>query len=152
MSQVLKHSLYSVLSTAVAFGVLATAASAQEPTTPAAPAIGAPAQVAMCSGTSTPAEIPAGEAAFRLNIALSSGIGAISAVEAPAESGLVLASPEDIPRAELANATEPAKPIELAADNNSATVWLKSADAKPGEVELTLKGESGTCTTKVTVK
>ena len=144
-----KHPLYSVLPTVMALGFIATSATAQEPPTPAAPAAVAADQ---CTGEVSPAEIPSGESAFRLTVALSSGIGAVTGVDAPEGSGLALAAPESIPRAEMANATEPAKPIELAADTNTATVWLTTADAKQGEVSLTLRGETGTCSATVTVK
>jgi hypothetical protein len=147
----------SCFALALSLGFVATASEAQQP--PAAPAV--PAAPAMCTAQAEPAQVQAGQAAVRLTFTLSSGIGAITGVEAPEGSGLALAAAQDIPRAAMANptpnanaadASQEAKPIELAAESNTVSVWLKTAGVQAGEFELKLKGENDTtCNTKVRV-
>ena len=121
-----------------------TGASAQQPA--------AAATAPQCTAKATPAEVAAGQAAVKLTFELSSSIGAVSGVEAPEGSGIALAAAADIPREGMANPTEAARPIELAADTNTLTLWIKTAGVQAGEFALTLQGQNGTCSGTVTVK
>jgi hypothetical protein len=144
MSQILKRSVFSVLP---ALALLATSVNAQQAQAPA----GAPAPAA-CTAKATPAEVATGQNAVKLTFALSAPIGAVSGVQAPEGSGIAVAAATDIPREALANADQAARPIELAADTNTLTLWIKTAGVKAGEFPLTLRGANGTCTGTVTVK
>jgi hypothetical protein len=142
MSQVLKRTVKTVLAPAAALAILATGAIAQQP--PAAAA--AP----QCTAKATPAEIPASQTAVRVTLELSAGIGDVSAIEAPEGSGVALAEASDIPREGLANPAEQPQPIQLAAESNTVTLWIKTGQA--GEFSLKLQGANGTCDAAVTVK
>jgi hypothetical protein len=135
MSELLKRSLFGA---PVALVFLVNGLVAQEP----------PAQ---CTAEVAPAELATGEAALRVIFTLSESIGSISGVDAVG-SGLALAAPEDIPRAEMASPDEAPRPIELGAEANTVTVWLRTADAQAGEFALTLQGEGGTCQARVAVR
>ena len=141
---ILKRSVFSFLAPAIALVSLATAATAQQP--PAAT------PAAQCTAKATPAEVATGQAATKLTFELSSPIGNVSGVEAPEGSGIALAAAADIPRDALANPAQPPRPIELAAETNTVTLWIKTAGVQAGEFDLKLQGQDGTCTGKVTVK
>ena len=145
MSQILKRSVFSVLP---ALALLASAANAQQAQAPARPA----APAAQCTAKATPVEVATGQNAVKLTFALSAPIGAVSGVQAPEGSGIAVAAATDIPREGLANADQAARPIELAAETNTLTLWIKTAGVKAGEFPLTLQGANGTCTGTVTVK
>jgi hypothetical protein len=145
MSQILKRSVFSVLP-ALALATAVNAQQAQAPAGAAAPA------AAACTAKATPAEVATGQNAVKLTFALSAPIGAVSGVEAPEGSGLAVAAATDIPRQGLANADQQARPIELAAETNTLTLWIKTAGVKAGEFPLKLQGANGTCTGTVTVK
>jgi hypothetical protein len=163
MTQFRTRTSSSCFALALSLAFSAAVSEAQQP--PAIPAVPA-APAAQCTAQVEPAQVPTGQAAVRLTFTLSSGIGAISGVDAQQGSGLALAAPADIPRAAMANpatanpaatnaaanANAEARPIQLAAQPNTVTVWLKTAGVQAGEFDLTLKGENDrTCNTKVKV-
>jgi type 1 fimbria pilin len=146
MSEILKRSVFSVLAPAIALALIATATNAQQAQAPGqAPA-------AQCTAQATPAEVATGQAAVKLSFTLSAPIGAVSGVEAPEGSGIALAAATDIPREGMANPAEQPRPIDLAADTNTLTLWIKTAGVQAGEFPLKLQGENGSCTVTVTVK
>lgn len=106
---------------------------------------------AQCEAQLTPAEVPAGEAAFQVTAQISEDVGAISTVQPASESGLAMASPEDIPRADLAAGDEAPRPVTMAMEGNSATIWLNSEEAQAGTYEVLLQGEAGSCIAEVSV-
>lgn len=106
---------------------------------------------AQCEAQLTPAEIPAGEAAVQVTAEFSEEVGAVTTVQAAGESGLAIASPEDIPRTELAAGDEAPQPITMAMEGNSASIWLNSQQAQEGTYQLALQGDTGTCTAELTV-
>ena len=59
--------------------------------------------VEACTVTLQPTDLPAGESAIHVMGTLSGDFGAVTGFSAPAESGIVLADADDIPRAEMAN-------------------------------------------------
>jgi hypothetical protein len=143
MREVLKRSLNASLALALAFAFVANGAMAQEPPVTPAP---------QCEAEVTPEAVPAGEAAVRVTFTLSEGIGDISGLEAP-EGTLTVAAAEDIPRVDMANPNEEVRPIDLAADTNTVTVWIRTVGAEAGSVAVTLQGENdATCTASVTVQ
>jgi hypothetical protein len=145
-----KRPVFAVFAPAIALAVLATAGTAQQAqpqnAAPAAPA------AAQCTAKATPAEIATGQNAVKLTFALSSPIGAVSAVEAPEGSGIALAAAAEIPREGLSNPADQGRPIELAAETNTVTLWIKTAGVKAGAFDLKLQGQNGTCTGSLTVK
>jgi hypothetical protein len=145
MSQTLKRSAYSVLAPAIALAFFVTGAHAQQPAAAATPA-------AQCTAKATPAEVATGQAAVKLTFELSSPIGAVSGMEAPEGSGIQVAAAADIPREGLSNPTEQARPIELATETNTLTLWIKTAGVQAGEFALNLRGQNGTCSGTITVK
>lgn len=107
-----------------------------------------------CTAEVVPQQIQAGHPAVRVALTLSEAIGPVSGLEAPEASGLAVASPEDLPRSEMANeeAEESTpSPIELGAEGNRVTLWLNTAEAVPGTHAVTLTGEQGSCAAEVTV-
>lgn len=113
---------------------------------------GAVSAQAQCEAELTPTEIPAGEAAFQVTADFSEQVGAITMVETAGGSGLAMASPEDIPRADLAAGDEAPRPITMANEGNSATIWLNSQEAEAGTTyQITLQGDSGSCTAELSV-
>jgi hypothetical protein len=143
----IKRPVFAVFAPAIALAVLASAGTAQQ----AQPAGAAPA-AAQCTAKATPAEIATGQNAVKLTFALSAPIGAVSGIEAPEGSGIALAAAADIPREGLANPTDQVRPIALAAETNTVTLWIKTAGVKAGAFDLKLTGQNGTCTGSLTVK
>jgi hypothetical protein len=127
--------------------VLAAAAPLQAQDLPVPPA--EPDQQAQCMATVTPAEVPAGQTAQRIEVSLSEPIGNVDAFEA---SGLTLAAPEDLPRVPLAaGGDEPPTPIQMANEGTGATIWLNTSGAEPGDYEFALVGAEGQCQGSVTI-
>lgn len=111
-----------------------------------------PAQKEACSTTVQPSTLPAGNAATQLSVALSRSIGHVNAFQAAKGSGLKLAAPADLPRVPMAQeGKQQHKPIEMANEGNSATLWINTKSAKAGAYDFTLVGSQGKCTGKVTV-
>ena len=63
-----------------------------------------------------------------------------------------MAAAADIPREGLANPTDQVRPIALAAETNTVTLWIKTAGVKAGAFDLKLNGQNGSCTGSLTVK
>lgn len=108
-------------------------------------------ELAVCTATVDVASIPAGAAATPVTFSLSESIGEVTGVEA-GESGVRIASPEDLERSEMATEEAP-KVIEMSAESEGvAQIWLNTLEAQPGTYELTLSSEAGSCTAVVTVE
>ena len=138
----LTHSLAGALALTIAFAPQALGAQEQQQE-----------MERQCTAEVAPEAIQAGAPAVRLIAALSQTIGPVSGLEAPEASGISLASPEDLPRSEMANEGEESapSPIELTGEQNRLTVWLNTEEANPGTHTVTFKGEAGTCQAQVTV-
>jgi len=105
----------------------------------------------LCTATLDVASIPAGEAATPVTFSLSQSIGEVTGIEA-GESGLSVASPEDLELSEMASEETP-KVIEMSAESEGvAQIWLSTLEAQPGTYEVTLNSEAGSCTAVVTVE
>lgn len=141
MQSLSKTSLSTALLLAVPLALAPAALTAQEPTQ----------EAPQCTATVSPTEVHAGEAAIQINTVLSENIGPIVAFEGPEESGLTLAVPTDIPRADMANPEEEVQPIVMTPETNGAALWISTAEVTPGEFEVTLRSEEGTCTAQLTV-
>ena len=103
-----------------------------------------------CVATADPAELQAGQPAIQVTASLSEDIGTVAGFQAPVESGLGLADPADIPRAELA-AEEEVRPIEMTPETNTVSFWLTTAQTAPGTYEAEVTSEEGSCTVTLTV-
>lgn len=77
--------------------------------------------------------------------------GEVTAIQAPAESGLTLASSEDIERVEMAAEEDPEK-AALANLDTTSIFWLDTREATVGTYTVTLEGEGGSCTAEITVE
>ncbi len=115
-----------------------TPASAQEPATPA---------MQECTAQVQPSQVQSGQKAEQVSISLSSPIGNVTELTtANADAGVKVADPADLPMSKMSSETTAPKPIEMAAEANSLTIWLNTETAQPGTIEFTLKGENGSCT------
>lgn len=104
-----------------------------------------------CTMQTSPIEVAAGQAAADVTIQVEEQFGAITEAEPSMQSGLALASAEDIPRTDLAADEEEAEAIQMSAEGSSATLWLNTEDVEAGTYYLKLHGERGDCTAQVTV-
>ncbi len=143
----LTKATFPVALAAVAAFAMAPAVHAQDTGTKAE------AEQNACTAQVNPASIQAGQKAVQVQATLSQSVGAITSVDA-GESGLELAAASDLPKSEMSRSETDAEPqpIQMAAEGNSATLWFNTANAKPGQQHLTLKGEQGDCTAQVTVE
>lgn len=148
--QTLTRILGGGLAVATALVALPLGLSAQDaPITPDAPA--AP-SAQVCTAQVTPAEIEAGAPAVQLTVAMSAAVGEVESLEAHS-GGIAVASPQDLPRIELAADEAPA-PITLDAEadeDNTWKVWVTTNEAEPGTHQVTFIGSEGRCTADVTV-
>ncbi|MDX1392828.1 MAG: hypothetical protein R3195_00485 [Gemmatimonadota bacterium] len=77
--------------------------------------------------------------------------GEVSSIDAPEESGLVLASTEDVEAVEM-SAEESAEREALANDENTTIFWLDTRNVTAGTYTITLHGEGGSCVAELTVE
>jgi hypothetical protein len=111
-------------------------------------------EITACTVEVDPAELPAGEAAIHVLATLSENLGPLTGFEAPEESGIVIADPADIPRAEMANEGEEEVaplPIELGAEANVFTVWLSTEEAVAGAFDVRFTTAEGYCDARINV-
>lgn len=110
---------------------------------------GTPQQQEVCEATIAPVhsgEIVAATATF------ASPFGEIIAIEAPEESGLALASDEDVEQTAMAS-EETEEPTELANDANTTIFWLNTQDSSAGTYVVMLKNaENVSCVAEITVE
>lgn len=104
----------------------------------------------MCTASVQPAAITAGEAAVHLVATLSEDIGSVTGIQS-AESGIAVASPEELPRTEMSTDAEAPKAIAMTAEGNTVGLWLNTLGAEAGTFQVVLEGESGMCHAEVTV-
>lgn len=107
-----------------------------------------------CIARAVPESVEPAQALARLTFVLSQDIGEVSGVKAPDESGLTVATPEELERVTLTweEETETPEPIETSHEGNAVDVWLNTTNASPGVYRVVLEGEEGECTAEVTVK
>jgi hypothetical protein len=140
-----RSALVAVAAT-VSMAFTAVQVSAQQP------AAQQPAQPEACSATVQPSTVPAGNAATQLSVTLSKSIGDVSDFQAAEDSGLKLAATEDLPKVPMTQeGKQEHKPIEMANEGNSVTLWINTQGAKEGTYDFTLVGAQGQCTGKVTI-
>jgi hypothetical protein len=145
MQQQKKISIFG-LALAAAFVALPGQATAQIPAQPQPQ----PQTQEQCQAQVSPAQLQAGARAAEVRITVSQPIGDVTGVEA-GNSGIELASAEDLPRTPLANPDQPQRPIRMGDAPNQWIVYLNTAEARAGEHELTFQSARGTCTARVTV-
>ena len=92
----------------------------------------------------SPAQVPAGAQAVRVTVTLSRDAGPVTGVEEGPE-GITLASPEDVPRTEMAAGDEPPDPVWMDADGDTWTLWLDTSDAEEGAHTLRFVAETSHC-------
>lgn len=99
-----------------------------------------------CVAHVLPMSIPAGLTASRLTVTLSRSVGDVTEFTPDEQSGIKLADPTDLPKADMSREGAAPKPIEMSNDAQSrVTVWLNTKDAKTGEYHFTMQGATGTC-------
>lgn len=111
-----------------------------------------------CNVEIVPQEIEAGKAAVQVTATFSSDIGLVRELSAPEDSGIALASAEDLAMVQMARAeiaegeeAEQPQPIAMVGGTNEATIWLSTQEAEPGTYRFTLKGATGDCAAEVIV-
>lgn len=122
----------------VPLAILASSASAQE-------------EDSACTAELSPASIRVESPAIRVTARLSLDIGEITAVDGPDESGVRLSSAAELDLMARAADADPEEPVELSGDGHTATLWLNTEDAAPGRYTITLEGETGVCTSDITI-
>lgn len=107
-----------------------------------------------CMAQLTPAAVAPGQKAVEVVAALSTDVGAIDGVKAEEGSGVALAQPDNLPKSQMSRSDKGDKPeaIEMAKRGNSATLWLSTAHASPGEHAIVLQGENGQCKAKLSIE
>lgn len=147
MRTITKHAFSGLLALALAALLVPATLGAQEE------AEEAPAQET-CTAQLNPTTVPVGESAVRVTAKLSTSVGEIASVKTGEESAVSLADPADI-REKVGMAQEEEqqpRPVQMADEGqNTAIVWLTTADASAGTHEITLKGADGTCSGKLTL-
>lgn len=108
-------------------------------------------QQARCTATITPAQLPAGQAAARLNVSFSEDVGELTRVQAE-DSGIVLAQARDLPRTDLAANAPTPRPIAMGEQRNSWTVFVNTQNARPGSHGMTFVGANGGCTAQIQIQ
>lgn len=109
-------------------------------------------QPQQCTAQALPESVPAGQAAVQVTFTLSEDVGVIAGLQAPEGSGIKLASPEDLPRQEMANPDVAPEPIEMSQEQpNVAILWLNTTEAAAGALTVTLTSEDHTCVAQLTV-
>lgn len=134
--------------TTASFGALAcammittSAVNAQDPTV----------EIQQCTAAIQPAEIEAGQQAVAVTAMLTTPIGGILEVTTSEENGLQVASPEDLPRTEMAADSQPTA-INMDESGSQVTVWLNTEAAVPGQHEVAFQSAEGSCVGTLTVR
>lgn len=122
----------------VPLAILASSASAQE-------------EDGACKAELSPGSIRVESPAIRVTARLSRDIGEITALDGPDESGVRLSSTAELELMAKTTDADPEDPVALSADGHTATLWLNTEDAEPGRYTITLEGETGACTSDITV-
>jgi len=139
MNRYLVRSLRAGLFGVMPLAFLASTASAQEE------------EGGACTADLSPASIRIESPAIRVTARLSRNVGQITAVEGPGASGVRLSTSAELELMAKAAQEDPEEPIALSADGHTATLWLNTEDAEPGSYTITLEGETGTCTSEITI-
>ncbi len=141
MRKSLMNSLFPVAALALLLVGTPRLVAAQEQTEPQ-----------QCTAQALPELVQAGQAAVRVTFTLSEDTGVIDGLQAPEGSGIEVASPEDLPKQDMANPDMPPKPIEMSREQpNVAILWLNTNAAQAGAYVLTLTSEEHTCVAQLTV-
>lgn len=111
-------------------------------------------EIQQCVAELAPAVIDADEGDVQhFTARLSEDIGEITNVEAPAESGIAIATPnEELSEMAAPEEGEETEMADMATEGFSAALWLSAKDATPGTYEIVLQGENGTCAAQITVE
>ena len=104
-----------------------------------------------CTAEISPAALPAGSDAVRVMASLSEDVGVVRGVEGSEESGIAMASPDEMPRTELVTAGGEAGPIQMGADENTWALWLNTAAARPGSHSIRIVADGGVCEGRVSI-
>ena len=104
----------------------------------------------MCTASVQPMEIAAGEVSVHLIATLSEDVGSVTGIQS-AESGIAIASPEELPRAEMASDAETPEAIAMTEEGNSVALWLNTVNTEAGTYQILLEGENGHCQAEVTI-
>jgi len=78
--------------------------------------------------------------------------GDVVSIEVPEESGLVLATAEDVESVEMAAEEQSEEKVALANDPNTSIFWLDTRHATVGTYAITLKNEAASCAAELTVE
>jgi len=105
-----------------------------------------------CTAEISPMELEAGSNAVPLTVTLSEDVGDVTGVES-SDSGISVASPQDLARVDMAAEEEQSEPITMSDEQeNTWTIWLNTTMAEAGTYEVTFVGSEGDCSAEVTVR
>lgn len=83
----------------------------------------------------------------------STAFGEVSSLDAPEDSGLRLATSEDVEQVEMSAEESGEGPVELSNDPTRTILWIDTRDSNPGTYSVLLhNAEGGTCAGEVTVQ
>lgn len=97
-----------------------------------------------------------GQQAVALQVQLSGNLRQITDFSADENSGLELASEDDLGRADMAARTEEEgqqqkQPISMERGSQTATVWINTEDAEQGTYQVSFRGNNSKCDTQIRV-
>jgi len=98
-----------------------------------------------CTAEVSPAQIEAGSEAVEVTVTFSEDIGHVTGVKQEKEDarGIKIASPADVPRADMARGEPAPTPIQMGDDGTTWTVWLNVSEVDEGTHSLVfLAGEN----------
>lgn len=78
--------------------------------------------------------------------------GEVTALRVPEESGLILASGEDVEKVQMSSEAETPEKEALAKLDTTTIFWVDTREAAAGTYEIALEGEGGSCSASITVE
>ncbi len=106
---------------------------------------------AECTAEVTPAQIQAGAPAVRVSVTFSEDIGDVTGVDEANAHGISIASPMDVPRAEMAAGDEVPTPIQMGDDETTWTFYLNTSEAEEGTHPLVFVAGENRCEAELEV-
>lgn len=106
-----------------------------------------------CTAELSPGTIRVESPGIRVTARLNRDVGEITAVDGSGDSGVRLATPAELELMARTSGRDPGRlePIARSNDGTTVTLWLNTEDAEPGRYTITLEGETGACSSDITI-
>lgn len=104
-----------------------------------------------CTAQVSPSQVEAGSKAVRVTVTFSEDPGRITGVEAENTHGIAIASPMDVPRADMAAGEPRPTPIQMGDDEASWTLWLNTSSVEEGTHSVVFVAGENRCTAELEV-